>query len=117
MNKILLVFLGLFFAINLFAQEKTITGTIISSEDQLGLPGVTILVKGTSSGTISDIDGRYSLDGIISADTLVFQYVGYAKQEIVVGNRRTIDVVLSPDAQLLDEVVVTADFFYNSHIY
>ena len=89
-----------------FAQEKTISGTV-SDGSGLPLPGATVLVKGTSSGTSSDFDGKYS----IKADqggTLVFSFVGYTTKEVTVGASNTINVTLQEDAEALEEVVVTA---------
>jgi TonB-linked SusC/RagA family outer membrane protein len=89
-----------------FAQEKTISGTI-SDPSGLPLPGATVIVKGTSSGTSTDFDGKYSINANTGA-TLVFSFVGYTTKEIKVGASSTINVQLSEDASLLDEVVITA---------
>lgn len=91
------------FATSAFAQ---VTGTV-TDEDGLGLPGVSVLVKGTSSGTVTDLDGSFSVDAADDA-TLVFSYTGFATQEIAVGGQSSIDVELSTDAKILDEVVVVA---------
>ena len=88
-----------------FAQEKTVSGTV--SDDSGPLPGVSILIKGTTSGSETDFDGKYSIKSKVG-DVLVFQYLGYKKEEVTVGNSNTIDVTLSEDASVLDEVVVTA---------
>ncbi|MDX1462049.1 MAG: SusC/RagA family TonB-linked outer membrane protein, partial [Marinirhabdus sp.] len=88
-----------------FAQEKTISGTV-TDNDGLPLPGVNIIVKGTSNGTQSDFDGNYS----ISANTgqrLVFSYVGFKTTERAVGAANSINVQMEEDAAVLDEVVVT----------
>ena len=89
------------------AQDITVSGYVTSSEDGYGLPGVTIQVKGTSNGTITEIDGDYTISAN-SRDTLVFSYVGYQTQNIAVDGRNRIDVVMSTDAMMLDNVVVTA---------
>ncbi|WP_298237512.1 SusC/RagA family TonB-linked outer membrane protein [uncultured Algibacter sp.] len=89
-----------------FAQEKTISGTI-SDDSGLPLPGATVLVKGTSSGTSSDFDGNYSISASQGA-VLVYSFVGYTTQEVVIANINTINLVLVQDATSLDEVVVTA---------
>ena len=91
-----------------FSQEFTISGNVSSSEDGLGLPGVSIVVKGTSKGTISDVEGDFDLAGVVSSDTLVFSYVGYIKQEVGVGGRRELSIVMEPSAETLGEVIVTA---------
>ncbi|GAA3565305.1 SusC/RagA family TonB-linked outer membrane protein [Snuella lapsa] len=89
-----------------FAQEKTISGTV-SDETGLPLPGTTVLVKGTSSGTSTDFDGNYSIDAS-TGDILVFSFVGYTSQEITVGSSNTINVTMKEDTAVLEEVVVTA---------
>ena len=78
-------------------------------KDALGEPliGVSVLVKGTSNGTVTDLDGRFSLN-VSVGDILEFSYVGYAAQSVTVKNATPLDIVLSEDAQALDEVVVTA---------
>ncbi|PQV48955.1 TonB-linked SusC/RagA family outer membrane protein [Jejuia pallidilutea] len=92
-------------ATTLDVAQTTITGTVISAEDDMGIPGVNVLVKGTSTGAVTDFDGNYSIDAP-SGSTLVFSYIGYVTQEIVVGNQTTINVTLRPDLAQLDEVVV-----------
>lgn len=89
-----------------FAQESTVSGTV-KDNSGLPLPGATILIKGTSTGTSTDFDGKYLIDAK-QGDVLVFSYVGYATQEITIGTSKTIDVTLSEDADILEEVVVTA---------
>lgn len=91
----------------LYAQTK-VSGRIISGEDGSSLPGVNILVKGTSLGTISDADGRYAIDVPSPEAMLVFSFVGYITQEIEVGSKTTVDITLPTDATQLTEVVVTA---------
>lgn len=89
-----------------FGQEKAITGTVISSGDQLPLAGATVIVKGTTSGVTTDFDGNYSISAH-TGDVLVFSYVGFKTLEIIVANQTTIDVALVEDTALLDEVVIT----------
>src|SRR5690554_2120889 len=84
----------------------TVSGNVTSSSDGLGLPGANILLKGTFTGTVTDIDGRYSLSVPNATDTLVFSSIGYLTQEVVVNGRTTINVVLEEDIESLDEVVV-----------
>ncbi len=106
MNKlctICLVLLGVIFASSAIGQA-TISGTVIDNTNT-PLIGVNILVKGTGDGTISDIDGTYSLQASPD-DVLIFSYTGYSSQEIAVGNQSTIDILMQEDAALLDEVVV-----------
>jgi TonB-linked SusC/RagA family outer membrane protein len=87
-----------------FAQEKTISGTI-SDNSGLPLPGATVLVKGTSSGTSTDFDGKYSIKAN-QGSTLVFSFVGYTTQEVRVGASGTISLTLNENAAALEEVVI-----------
>ncbi|MFV0541002.1 MAG: carboxypeptidase-like regulatory domain-containing protein [Aestuariibaculum sp.] len=89
-----------------FAQGKTISGTV-SDDSGLPLPGATVLVKGTTSGTSTDFDGKYSIKANQGA-TLVFSFVGYATKEITVGASNSVNVTLAEDAAALDEVMVIA---------
>ncbi|WP_298493862.1 TonB-dependent receptor [uncultured Algibacter sp.] len=86
------------------AQEITITGTV--SDIGGPLPGVNILVKGTSNGTQTDFDGNYTISVNNSNAVLVFSYIGYKNQEVTVGNQSTVNVTLEEDIAGLDEVVV-----------
>jgi TonB-linked SusC/RagA family outer membrane protein len=88
-----------------FAQEKTISGTV-SDGSGLPLPGATVLIKGTTSGTTSDFDGKYSIKASQGA-TLVFSFVGYTRQEVKITND-TINITMTEDAESLEEVVITA---------
>jgi TonB-linked SusC/RagA family outer membrane protein len=90
-----------------FAQQRTVTGTV-TSEDQGALPGVNIVVQGTTQGAVTDGNGNYSIS--ISGDdaTLVFSFIGYTTQAVPVGNQTTINLTLAPDVTSLDEIVVTA---------
>ncbi len=81
-----------------------VSGRIVD-EKGVGLPGVNVLVKGTNVGTATNADGRYTIDAPAGA-TLVFSYIGYASQEVVVGDRATVDVALAPDSRSLSDVVV-----------
>jgi len=88
--------------------QTTVSGRILSGEDSSPLPGVNILVKGTSTGTISDADGNYSIDVPSSDATLIFSFVGYLSQEVMLAGRNSVNIVLATDARQLSEVVVTA---------
>eukprot|EP01029_Cantina_marsupialis_P003724 TRINITY_DN1374_c0_g4_i1.p1 TRINITY_DN1374_c0_g4~~TRINITY_DN1374_c0_g4_i1.p1 ORF type:complete len:972 (+),score=159.48 TRINITY_DN1374_c0_g4_i1:4726-7641(+) len=87
------------------AQAKQITGKVISKEDGLGIPGVSVVIKGTTVGTVTTIDGDYSIDAN-KEDVLVFSFVGMKMQEIPIGNRDIVNVTMSPETQDVDEVVV-----------
>src|SRR5690606_8993364 len=86
--------------------QINVTGTVTSSADGLGLPGANVLIKGTFTGTVTDIDGRYTLDVPEATDTLVFSSIGYVTQEVPVNGRTTVNVVMEEDVESLDEVVV-----------
>ena len=92
---------------SLFAQ-RTVTGTVTSSEDGLALPGVNVIVQGTTIGSITSADGTYSVDVPAGDASLQFSFIGYTVQVIPVGNASVIDAVLVPSAFEMDEVVVTA---------
>jgi TonB-dependent starch-binding outer membrane protein SusC len=86
--------------------KKLIKGVVTDQKSSGSLPGVTIMVKGTSVGTVSDIDGKYSIMAS-EKDVLVFSFIGFTKKEVTVGNQTSIDAALSEDVMGLDEVVVT----------
>jgi TonB-linked SusC/RagA family outer membrane protein len=88
-----------------FAQERSVSGKVKSSDDGSGIPGVNILEKGTTNGTVTDTDGNYTISVGANA-TLVFSFVGYATQEVAVGAQTTLDVSLASDITSLSEVVV-----------
>ena len=104
---ILLAFLGLLGMQALYAQ-KEISGTITSAEDGEVLPGVSVVVKGTTIGTITDFNGIYTLTVPDDAEILVFSFVGMETQEIAIGETTSIDLAMVTNAVGLDEVVVTA---------
>jgi TonB-linked SusC/RagA family outer membrane protein len=87
------------------SQSRTVSGVVTSVTDDEPLIGVSVLVKGTTNGTVTDLDGRYSLSAS-QGQTLVFSYIGYVTQEIKVGANGTINVALKEDTETLDEVVV-----------
>ena len=89
-----------------FGQVETVTGRVTSQDSPDGLPGVNIYIKGTTQGTVSDIDGAYKLDVPSSTDSIVFSSVGYATQTLLAGNRSVIDVFMLPDVKALNEIVV-----------
>ena len=88
-----------------YAQGKTVTGKIIDSTGEPVI-GASVLVKGTTNGVISDIDGNFSIQGVANDATLQISFVGYKSQEISVAGKTRIDVTLSEDTEMLDEVVV-----------
>ena len=103
----MLVLFGLLGVQALFAQ-KEVSGTIISEEDGLPLPGVSVIVKGTTIGTITDWDGAYKLSVPEETEFLQFSFVGMQTQDIAIGENTVIDLTMVTDAVGIDEVVVTA---------
>ncbi len=88
------------------AQDRTVSGTV-SDGSGSAMPGVNVVIKGTSNGTTTDASGKYSISAGSDA-VLVFSFIGYASQQVTAGNRTTVDVTMAEDAQQLSEVVVTA---------
>jgi len=97
----------LFFSQLMFAQSKTVTGTVTSSEDNLPLPGVSVVIEGTTKGTVTDLDGVFSIDVPDKDANLIFSYIGMTTQKVHVGEQAHFDVVLDAGVEL-DEFVVTA---------
>ncbi|NQU51133.1 MAG: carboxypeptidase-like regulatory domain-containing protein [Bacteroidetes bacterium] len=102
--KFLLVGIFLISQLGAFAQQKNITG-IITGKDGKPIPGVTVIFKGTTAGTVTDIDGNYSITNVPDDATLVFSFVGMKTQEIKVVDQNIINITLAVDAIGLDEVV------------
>jgi TonB-linked SusC/RagA family outer membrane protein len=90
------------------AQTVQIAGTVTSSEDRLALPGVNVSAKGTTIGAMTGVDGKYSLTVPASIKTLTFSFIGFKPQDVEIGGKSKIDVVLVPDLFQVDEVVVIA---------
>ncbi|MHC1707835.1 MAG: SusC/RagA family TonB-linked outer membrane protein [Bacteroidales bacterium] len=88
------------------SQVRTITGKISAADTKETLPGTTVVVKGTTEGTISDINGKYSIQVSSEKDVLIFSFVGYESQEVEVKKQSTVNIVLEVKKTLLDEVVV-----------
>ncbi len=91
-----------------YVQSITVTGRVISQEDEEGIPGVNVVIKGTTQGTVTDINGNFKIDVPDASAVLVFSSVGFVTQEIPVGNQSEIFVNMAPDVKALQEVVVTA---------
>jgi TonB-linked SusC/RagA family outer membrane protein len=90
-----------------WAQDRTVTGRVTSQEDGSGLPGVNVTLKGTTIGTVTDVNGSYSISVSGANPVLVFSFIGLKTQEIQVGSRAVIDVPMAADVTQLSEVVVT----------
>ena len=90
------------------AQTRTITGRVTSGDDGSSIPGVSIVVKGTTLGTISNIDGNFTIQVPADAQTLVFSFVGMATQEIAIEGLSVVNVVMNPESIGVEEVIVVA---------
>lgn len=106
-NFLLGSFLMLLVTVQAIAQERTVTGVVTDNDDNGSLPGVSVRVKGAQTGTISGPDGKYVIN-VSGSPTLVFTYIGYNSQEVVVGEKTTINIALVSVSNQLSEVVVTA---------
>jgi len=89
-----------------FFAQQTVSGTVTESGTGLPIPGVNILVQGTSNGTTTDFDGNYSLSGINENDVLVFSYIGFLSQEIPYNGQTNMNIELEESAATLEEVVL-----------
>jgi hypothetical protein len=110
MRKLLTLSFLLVFALQwqVLAQGRVVTGTVTDASTNQPLPGVTILVKGTTVGTATGADGAYSVNVPEGSNILEFRFIGYQTIERPIGTATTLNVALPVDAQQLDEVVVTA---------
>lgn len=108
MRKVLMMMCFLvLWGLNALAQERQITGKVTDYTDGSPLIGVTVLVKGTTHGTTTDIDGRYRINAA-QGNVLVFRFIGMMVEEVTLGEQSIVDVALMPDIQMLQQVVVTA---------
>ncbi|HLT34175.1 MAG TPA: carboxypeptidase-like regulatory domain-containing protein, partial [Aquaticitalea sp.] len=107
MKSLLQIFIVIFFSVSLQAQQRNISGTVTSKSDGLPLPGVNVIVKGTSTGTQTNFDGNYTILAT-EGDNLSFSMIGMITTDVVIGKNSIVNVVLSEDSVALDEIVVTA---------
>lgn len=109
MKKFLLLCFSFVFAVSaVLAQERTVSGRVTSTEDGSSLPGVNVVLKGTTNGTVTDSDGNFNLNIPATGGSLVFSFIGLQTQEVIIGDRSVVDVTLGLDVTQLTEVVVTA---------
>lgn len=101
------VMMSLILSVSCFAvyAQTSVSGTVVDDSGE-PLIGVSIMVKGTTNGSITDFDGNFTLSNVTAKDVLVFSYIGYGTKEITVANQKVLKVVLSEDTKALDEVVV-----------
>jgi len=109
MKRILLLsFIAFLVSHFAWTQERSVSGKVTSAEDGSGLPGVNVIIKGTATGTVTDIEGNYKITVPEDGQTLVFSFIGLQTQEIPINNQSVIDVTMGADVAQLTEVVVTA---------
>jgi TonB-linked SusC/RagA family outer membrane protein len=108
MKKILLVCFSFALVFNVWAQDRNVSGKVTSAEDGSALPGVSVLLKGTTVGTVTDADGNYKLTVAGGGGTLVFSFIGMSGSEVAIGERSVVDISLGLDVRQLSEIVVTA---------
>jgi len=109
MKKFLLLCFSFVFATSvLWAQERVVSGRVSAQEDGSALPGVNVVLRGTTNGTVTDTDGNYKLSVPATGGTLVFSFIGYATQERAIGERSVLDMGMDLDTKQLTEVIVTA---------
>lgn len=106
MKNVLMFFVALLLSSQLMAQQRTVTGTVVDVTDNVGMIGATVVERGTSNGTVTDLDGRFSIRLTSNNPVLVFSSIGYRTLEVEVGNQTTLNVAMSEDAELLEELVV-----------
>lgn len=105
--KLLLVLLLAVLAEAAWAQNRSVSGKVTDSGDGSPLPGVSVVIKGSTTGTSTDANGKYTLASVPDNATLVFSFIGFASQEAAVGERSTLDITLTSDVKSLQEIVVT----------
>jgi TonB-linked SusC/RagA family outer membrane protein len=106
MKQTIMTLLFIAFTLGLNAQGLQIKGVVTSADDGQPVPGLSVFVKGTTTGTMTDINGYYSLDNVPMNSTVVFSFVGMKTQEIVVTESAAYDIVMAPEVELIDEIVV-----------
>lgn len=108
MKRKLLMTVSLLFAVIVAFAQRSVNGSVTAAEDGSGIPGVNVVLKGTTTGTTTDLDGNYRLSVPEEGGTLVFSFIGLAAQEVEIGSRSVVDVQMIEDVEQLAEVVVTA---------
>lgn len=106
MKNLMILCLALIMSQTVMAQQRSITGNVVDISDNYAMIGVSIMEKGTLNGTITDIDGNFSINTTSENPVLVFSNIGYETMEVTVGNQSHLNVLMNEDSELLDEVVV-----------
>jgi TonB-linked SusC/RagA family outer membrane protein len=107
MRKFLLTLFSFAFVLTALAQDRIVSGKVTSTDDGSALPGVNVVLKGTTNGAVTDVDGKYKLSIPASGGTLVFSFIGLQTQEVEVGQRTVVEIAMASDVKQLSEVVVT----------
>ncbi|MFT4737697.1 MAG: TonB-linked SusC/RagA family outer membrane protein [Cyclobacteriaceae bacterium] len=108
MKRILLLSISFLFVFGTAWAQRTVSGRVTSESDNGGVPGVNVILKGTTTGATTDLDGNYRVSVPEEGGTLVFSFIGLATQEVEIGARSIVDVAMNEDVETLSEVVVTA---------
>src|SRR5687767_297282 len=108
MKKTLLTCFSIMLTLSIYAQDRSVSGKVSSSEDGSALPGVNVLLKGTTVGTVTDATGSYAITVPTGDGILIFSFIGLLTQEVDIAERTSIDVTMSSDITQLTEVIVTA---------
>src|SRR5688572_22800881 len=99
MKKTLLFFLMTILSVGMYAQDRTVSGRVTDESDGSPLPGVNVVLKGTTNGTVTDTDGRYSLSVPAASNALIFSFIGLVTQEVSLDGRQVIDIVMKSDVK------------------
>lgn len=108
--KRVLLYLLLLLPLQLLAQKRAVTGTVVAEDDGMGLPGVSVVIKGTAKGTITDLNGKFKIQ-VKDSDILVISFIGMETQETTVKSKSELNIRLKASVERLDEVVVSAGYF------
>ena len=108
MKRIVLIYVSFLFVLGTAWAQRTVSGIVTSDDGSGGIPGVNVILKGSTTGTTTDLDGNYRLSVPEEGGTLEFSFIGLSTQEVVIGARSVIDITKSEDVETLGEVVVTA---------
>lgn len=103
---VLTMFASLLYLGGAMAQTRQVSGVVLSGEDNFPLPGVSVLVKGTTTGTVTDVDGNFRVSVSSESAVLVFSFIGFVSQEVNVGSQSNLSITLNPDTKSLQEVIV-----------
>ena len=101
----LLLFLFVSSTLSMYSQQNQVSGTVLSSEDNLPIVGANVLLKGQNFGTSTDFDGNFQISAN-KGSVLVFSYIGFETQEVVLSDQKSIQIVLKPNTAALEEIVV-----------